>query len=420
MSVQDVEKAALDLSPEQRTQLAISLLSSLGELSDEESEKLWLKMAERRLQELRAEKPKNFLTEAPVGTPGHDVFDWHGDNTYQGLGHHLYLEDGKSLHIIMLHGMGLGNPELSDAELYGSQAVKNINHILQALGSNHEVKATKQSTPFDKIKMYKYEVPLEGNKKIVFHEINYAAYFAFESANSPYSNVKDSKRTLYKNDQRLIEKAAWPNKDLKTQLVTWGFADAATYLDVGKREAIIDGVEKALRSVHKESLETKGKICFITQSLGSKVLFDSLAKLYALDKKEARFFSTEHILKNTQSIYMMANQLPLLELGTEVDRTKVDRIDDWQALFNDMSNGKVRLPDQLTIVAYSDPSDLLTYPIVPTIKQFSSGTTKLNAIDVMVTNCMPILGLFINPKKAHTGHFENKTLMKYLVEGTKQ
>lgn len=55
LSVADIEKNALALSPEDRARLVICLLESLETSPDsaEEVEKLWLLEAERRFQELR-------------------------------------------------------------------------------------------------------------------------------------------------------------------------------------------------------------------------------------------------------------------------------------------------------------------------------------------------------------------------------
>jgi putative addiction module component (TIGR02574 family) len=54
-SLPEIEKDALRLSPEDRARLAVRLLSSLegAAESPDEIEKLWIKEAERRFQELR-------------------------------------------------------------------------------------------------------------------------------------------------------------------------------------------------------------------------------------------------------------------------------------------------------------------------------------------------------------------------------
>ena len=54
-SLPEIEKDALRLSPEDRARLAVRLLSSLEGTAEspEEIEKLWIKEAERRFQEMR-------------------------------------------------------------------------------------------------------------------------------------------------------------------------------------------------------------------------------------------------------------------------------------------------------------------------------------------------------------------------------
>jgi len=68
LSVADIEKDALALSPEDRALLVVCLLESLETSTDsaEEVEKLWLLEAERRFQEIR--------TGAVQGIPAEKVF----------------------------------------------------------------------------------------------------------------------------------------------------------------------------------------------------------------------------------------------------------------------------------------------------------------------------------------------------------
>ena len=53
MKFDEISTAALQLSVEERAQLAGSLLLSLDEPSESEVERLWLEEAERRLKEFR-------------------------------------------------------------------------------------------------------------------------------------------------------------------------------------------------------------------------------------------------------------------------------------------------------------------------------------------------------------------------------
>lgn len=65
--LEEIINVAKDLSLEERAELAGKLLLSLDEPSESEVERLWLKEAERRLQEYREGKMK--------GIPAEEVFN---------------------------------------------------------------------------------------------------------------------------------------------------------------------------------------------------------------------------------------------------------------------------------------------------------------------------------------------------------
>jgi len=65
-TVESIEQAALQLRPEARAKLAHSLVESLGTLSREQLETLWLDEVERRDDELESGKVRSI--------PGEEVF----------------------------------------------------------------------------------------------------------------------------------------------------------------------------------------------------------------------------------------------------------------------------------------------------------------------------------------------------------
>lgn len=65
-TIESLEQAALRLQPEARAKLAHSLVESLGQLSRQQLEGLWLDEAERRDQEMESGKVE--------GIQGEDVF----------------------------------------------------------------------------------------------------------------------------------------------------------------------------------------------------------------------------------------------------------------------------------------------------------------------------------------------------------
>ena len=347
------------------------------------------------------------------------------ESTFYGLEDHLSAakQEGQVLHIFMFHGMSLGEPKQQEA-LYKSRAAKDINLILEGFGASEKVELPTSSKIQGVLKVYRYEVDLENKGQIVFHEVNYAGYFAFPEGEYPYGDlVTIDKRQLYEHDEILAKDAAIINKTLKKSFVTWGLADVATYLNPAKREKITGDIALFLKETLKENPHSR--ICFITESLGSKVLFDSLTRLYGLYQLELlaeygfynsnqntffrQFVQTESdILEKTQAIYMMANQLSLLELGTGIVR-----LYPWERLFKEDY-----IPKDLTIVAFSDPNDLLTFPIGPTIDQYVGDYDQINVIDIAVkNNDASLLGIFSDPFRAHKGYFENVEVLKLLIAG---
>lgn len=61
--LEEIINAAMELTLQERAQLAGTLLLSLDEPPESEVERLWLKEAERRLQEFREGKAKGIPTE---------------------------------------------------------------------------------------------------------------------------------------------------------------------------------------------------------------------------------------------------------------------------------------------------------------------------------------------------------------------
>ena len=65
--LEEIVNEAMELTIEERAQLAGTLLSSLDEPTESEVERLWLQEAERRLQDFRKGKVK--------GIPAEEVFN---------------------------------------------------------------------------------------------------------------------------------------------------------------------------------------------------------------------------------------------------------------------------------------------------------------------------------------------------------
>ena len=237
------------------------------------------------------------------------------------------------------------------------------------------------------------------------------------------------------------------NGILKDDLVNYGFSDAVMYLGPAGAE-----IRKAIRgAMCSAALDAAGQnfagqgssvsynaICdtashsflktnqfaFITESLGSKITFDVMQEALS-DGRET--IHDEMILGS--ETYMLANQLALLSLS-DLDRKYANPI------------AKIGPKDRPKVIAMSELNDFLSYELVPFYEQLWKRTIRpeqnnLQYIDSRIREKMtedigfemidmrlefadkilPMLGSFVDPKDAHSGHAGEKELMLYLLCG---
>jgi hypothetical protein len=169
---------------------------------------------------------------------------------------------------------------------------------------------------------------------------------------------------------------------------------------------------------------------FVTHSLGSRIVSDSFQQEAAgfdetierqslaaedREKVEAVF---EALRNKDFTVYMMANQLPLLELGRIQPRELGKR---HEYCGPDAPKGDERAINDLFIVAFSDPNDPLSYAIPTGFAEDhidSRLCPRIVNVSVAVTDTINLLGLgeFAHPMKAHT-EYENDARVIGLIVG---
>ncbi len=162
---------------------------------------------------------------------------------------------------------------------------------------------------------------------------------------------------------------------------------------------------------------------FITASLGSRIVIDSLQyiseKLEDLTEKQR----ANQILKTLQqkeiTIYMLANQLPLLQMGRKLP-AHIGQI----PCFCREGGTKYehRLFQKLNIVAFSDPNDLLSFSLTPDAGDSyidSSLCPNISNVSVVTNKPTDLLGVgqISNPLKAHTNYQKDPIVLDLIVNG---
>jgi len=209
---------------------------------------------------------------------------------------------------------------------------------------------------------------------------------------------------------------AWLNAAGKQQILNWGLSDAVIALGPMRRY-LNDAIEKACETAIADGPDDEYVI--FAESLGSFVVLDAFA---------ANHPKVVDVVERTNDLYLLANQFALLELarieGIPTDSQR------GAALLGDAAGQPADPPSPLAvlgewgrsttpnlvgkpagqprqIVAFSDPSDLLTYR-VPALE----GVKVVNVYD---RQGFDFLGLVADPGKAHTGHVDNPAVWKVLL-----
>jgi hypothetical protein len=213
------------------------------------------------------------------------------------------------------------------------------------------------------------------------------------------------------------------NAMLKREIVNWGLSDAV--MAVGPMRGYY---RRAMNAAFAFAATFEGKsidereFVVISESLGSFAVMD------AYEHIDAAHNAVRDVLDRTYLLYFFANQFALLELARvgnlpgvflsadlaesahAPSASPLQALERWaqHPLHAERLSGSDRAARVSQIIAFNDPSDLLTFD-VPAI----AGAKVVNLYDRIGSHW---LGLFENPVTAHTGHSANPNVLRTMFE----
>ncbi len=165
---------------------------------------------------------------------------------------------------------------------------------------------------------------------------------------------------------------------------------------------------------------------FVSHSLGSRITIDGFQKVAdsignakpenILQKKStiAEAFKNKHI-----SLYMMSNQLPMLQLGRQLPKVSAKKPDYCVSTGNYYND---RMLAKTSIIAFSDPNDLLSYALPPSFvdkyldSRLCADVTNVN-INIATVFDVFGLGQVANPLNAHLGYDTDDRVIALIAKG---
>ncbi len=225
--------------------------------------------------------------------------------------------------------------------------------------------------------------------------------------------------------------------------------DAVLYAGTYRESAMRPSIQAGLCLMIDGKPSPNGRTCsspnydqktvIITHSLGGYMLMDAIDDELRREKGGAAHgTSAAHkILENTQFIYMMANQLALLDFstldgyphrpdgGSKATDVKQHFAQRWNAIKLKApvlpGAGEAGETPGVTrqIVAFSDPNDILSWRLKPhNLKLPPSEWNLVQETNVYMSNDeFSVPGVFSMPTEAHGGYFVNPTVMDMMVCG---
>jgi len=217
-------------------------------------------------------------------------------------------------------------------------------------------------------------------------------------------------------DPNMASNRAGVTNMVRQHLINDGFSDALMYTGV-YREPII---QRVIDNIQEMNEAQPGAInIFITFSLGSSILLDAIEEL---EKRG----SGKLLEGRVELVYMLANQVPLINLGTEkLKKSQPIALSEpgpYRYLEKVLNTTALKAEEKpkVRVIAFTDPNDLLSYPLDAS----SMGNLQDVYVNVAVsvaqrTYYIPFLKEFsvVNYFEAHTGYVYNDSVRQLLLYG---
>jgi hypothetical protein len=166
------------------------------------------------------------------------------------------------------------------------------------------------------------------------------------------------------------------------------------------------------------------EFAFITHSLGSRITTDGLQRLARVVEEAGRErpgirHLSDSFRQRDVKVFMLANQLPLLQSGLEP--AEVQGAVPAYCLPNGKSFAS-RLFQETELIAFSDPNDLLSYPIPDAfVRDYVDSRLCPRQVNVTI-NIAPVrsvlgLGEFANPLSAHVDYDDDDRVIGLITRG---
>ncbi len=344
--------------------------------------------------------------------------------SFTGIGPYLGNSQGK-MKVLMVHGVGDHLPGYS---------TRFLEKLAKALD------LTVMSAPYKNIALTSRDdhsknlgnlrinrlISKDRRRELIFYELTWTPITAGQKEVLAYDNSGEySFRRAEVNDlMKQFSNKTGPDPILylgdSREDILVSFAQAFCWMTKSDWEGLPNAVSQTCSFNDKAVSEHlhRDQYAFVSHSLGSRIVIDGMQRIAGLIKE--RNVEFQSALKNKEiRIYMLSNQLPMLQLGI-----KLPEVNNQYDAYCQPAGEKHgdRMVSKTPIVAFSDPNDLLSYAIPHGfVEKYLDSRLCIDVtnININVATVFDVFGLgkLANPLEAHVGYDSDDRVVAIIARG---
>jgi len=346
---------------------------------------------------------------------------------FAGLSSQL-IQNGGKVKVLMVHGVGDHQPGYS-TEFYEKLAKELDLSVTSKKHKNIQL-STRNSPekPLGNLRIKRY-LNRQKTKEFLFYELSWSDITAKEKDVLAYDNSGEySFRRAEINDlMKRFSNDTGPDPIIylgeSRERILTSFSESFCWMTSGNWEDLPTDTKAICKTPDVSSINND-QYAFVSHSLGSRIAIDGMQRIADFLSNGTEYRKVNVSVKNalrekTIPIYMMSNQLPMLQLGR-----KLPEVSGQKSQYCSEQGEKYleRILTKTPIIAFSDPNDLLSYAIPPRFvdkyldSRLCIDVTNIN-INIAFVYDVFGLGKLANPMEAHVGYDTDDRVVALIAKG---
>lgn len=342
---------------------------------------------------------------------------------FSGLEPNLAVQHGR-MKVLMVHGVG------DHLAGYSTQFLEKLAHELNLpirASQYKEITLTSRrtTTQLGNLRINRL-LSKDRQRELLFYELTWSPITSKQKSVLAYDNSGEyAFRRAEVNDlMKKFSNDTAPDPiiylgDSRDDILT-SFAQSFCWMTKSSWEDLPTGLPEPC-SFNDESAATNiltDNYAIVSHSLGSRISIDGMQRIASVAKDRNVNFRRA-LQQKELPIYMLSNQLPMLQLGRGLPE-----VNNQKAAYCDAKGEKYheRLLKKMPIIAFSDPNDLLSYAI-PTgfVENYLDSRLCIDVTNVSINIATVYdafgLGKFANPMQAHIGYDADDRVIALIAKG---